>query len=60
MEDPFFPRDPNHVFALGTGEGTCRVEELARILRDRFLCVFGFMYARVRVLVCQCTCRSRA
>ena len=35
MEDPFYPRDPQHRLYMSPGEGTCRVEELACILRDR-------------------------
>eukprot|EP00802_Teleaulax_amphioxeia_P012996 Tamp_13043.p1 GENE.Tamp_13043~~Tamp_13043.p1 ORF type:complete len:302 (-),score=57.89 Tamp_13043:849-1640(-) len=34
MEDPFYPRDPQHRLYMSPGEGTCRVEELACILRD--------------------------
>lgn len=35
MEDPWNPCDPQHRLYMSPGEGTCRVEELACILRDR-------------------------
>ena len=35
MEGPFCPRDPHESFGMSsTGDGSCRVEELARILCD--------------------------
>ena len=48
MEDPWNPCDPQHRRYMCPGEGTCRVEELACILRDR--CPF-FAFARIQPCV---------
>lgn len=50
MEDPFFPRDPQHRFGMSPSEvsNVCGMDELSRVLRDR--CVW--LHIRARVCVC--------